>query len=562
MIVAQASRAPARALLLRVLVPLVLALLVGAGCAYQKAMDRGEAAMRAGDYDRAVHHFTRATRLDPEEDEAHQRLAEAKAAAVGVRLAGARDALARGALIDAARVTGEALRLLPDDPQAAALGQDVLAAVEARGRQHLALREHALARTLYADTMALLGDSQGRIVSADQAAVAAWIAWLTEGRDRATKAGRIGDALLQQRQIVELAPSAVERARCTQLATQLRERHEVVLEQRQLVDDDRHRRGGHRPGKGGAERRFTELAQSLAQVGAAQWLRVLGPDAPASARAAGIIAHTMREPRVDARHDLEVRTAEYQSGTRPVPNPARLARERDVHDAERRVLEAEQEVTRRERDVEQARAEVDREGPPPDRETYAERRLEDARDALDRARQSLLAERDNLRSWREDLARIPPFVPEPVFSTHSFEVKKVAVRAESSLTAVVDWPGQDGAPATTPLLVEAFDEGWADQPIIGLPADPIALPSERELVDAVMSAARAELDRLVQVAFAQAVSAQRARAMALDGDARMDALVAYLLMDPAVVDPEADALVWEVRGIPNAAALLDTCGSF
>jgi hypothetical protein len=81
------------------------------------------------------------------------------------------------------------------------------------------------------------------------------------------------------------------------------------------------------------------------------------------------------------------------------------------------------------------------------------------------------------------------------------------------------------------------------------------------MVGGLMSAAAAQLQGQVQAAFRRALETERGFALSLEGDARVEALVTFLLMDRSITDPEADALLFELRGVPGASTLLDSCGN-
>jgi len=527
--------------------------LLGTGCAFQAAMSRGEDAMRAGDYERAVREYGEATRLDPDDSDARTALAKARVGAVSGRLDGAREALAAGKLVDAAHDVGEAERLLPGDQQVAVLADEVLAAVVKAVHVHILARQHLMALTLIDEVRGSLPDREGRLATEQTRTHAMWVSALTEGRDAAIKLGRVGDALLQERQLIALQPSAVERAKCGQLRTQLRQKYEVVIEQEPTVEEGRDRRQAD-PG-----RRMLEIGRRLAQVGDGQWLRVVSPDE--SGRGKGLVlGYAASEPRIRLEREVREGRGEYQAGTMQVPNPRRGPLEQRALDLERSAIDGERDVARSDEEARQAALEVEREGQTPDITTPAEQRLFDARARLDAARADLIERRAQLQRARDDLAREPPFLLEPVMRTHSYDIELLTVRAMSVLTTTVGLRNKPSTPLTRPVTVAASDTTWSAQPILNLPGDPANLPSDRELEAMLADALTNELSAQIQAAFARVVDDQRARAMALDGDARVEQLVVFLAMDPAVADPEVDALLWEVRGIPAAGALLDTCG--
>ncbi|MFO0747176.1 MAG: tetratricopeptide repeat protein [Myxococcota bacterium] len=548
---------------------LLACLALGAGCAFSNAMSRGEDAMHAGDYDRAVAAYSEAVSIDPGDRDARAMLAKAKAGAVSMRLGGARDALAHGDLVGAARAAHESHQLLPDEPQVVRLLDDVTAAVVTAGRADVQQKRFADARDLYADVNAAMPESHDALDREDDLAIAAWVGQLTTGRDAATKAGRLADALLQERQIIELQPSAVERARCGQLRTQLRSRYEVIVQQDPGEDDDddidarrpdgRHEVRHHHREHGGPLDQLTAIGKRLAGASDVQWLRVLSPlDPPGKGP---VVGYSMREPRIQFDRQVTQRSGQFEAGKRELPNPDYGPVQRRLQGAEGRTSAAVAEVGRQEGAQAEAQKAVDREGPTPDAQTPAEDALAAANARLEHARQELQAARQELQAARDAAAQVPPFIYEPVFKVHTYDVETQTVRISTVLTTNIGTRAKPGAPMSRPIIIEVSDAAWAPQPVLGLPGDPMTLPSERELRAQLLDAVTAEIQHEIVEAFDMGIADQRAHAMSLDGDQRMEQLVAYLLMDPAIVDAEADALIWEVRGIPNAAALVDTCGS-
>jgi len=537
----------------RTFVWILCCLFLGTGCAFQAAMSRGEEAMQARDYERAVREYSEATRLDPADRDARNALERARTGAVSARLDTARAALMAGQLVDAAHDVGEAERLLPGDQQVAVLADEVLAAVVKAVHVHILARQHLMALTLIDEVRGSLPDREGRLPSEESRTRAMWITSLTEDRDGAIKLGRIGDALLQERQLIELQPSAVERAKCGQLKTQLRQKYEVVLEQAPIADEGRGRRSG--PGM-----RLVEIGRRLAQVGESQWLRVVSPDESGKGKGL-VLGYSVSEPRIGTDREVREGRGEYQAGTRQVLNPRRLDLEARMSELNDTTNKNERDARAADEDVRQAMDAVDREGPTPDVVTPAEQRLDDARARREAVRVHMNEVRRLSQATRDDLMREPPFLLEPVMRGLSYDIELRTVRAMSLLTTTLGLRNKPSTPLTRPIEVGASDTSWAPQPLLSLPGDPSILPSDHELMDMLVDALTAALGAQIQSAFSRAVTEQRARAMALDGDARVEQLVVYLAMDPAVADPEVDALLWEVRGIPASATLLDTCGT-
>ncbi len=524
---------------LRILACFSLALTLLGGCAYKNALERGDQAMAAQRYEDALGEYEAALKLKPDSAEARQKLAAARAEAVGLRIAAARTKLAAKDLHGAIAEAAGALTLRADSPEVVGLVDEVLAAVIREGERHSGAGHHAEAVALYDTAVIGLPGERARIEAPRQATLTRWIAALDIGAKAAEDAGRQGDALLQRAMMVELGDAG---------ATGDRDRLREALRATLMF---RVRQTG--PVRDGA---FTELGQRLTGLDPVRWIEVLAPNAPAP-EAAATLSFSLPKPRFAAGKSSRSETARYQSATRQIPNPFYKSAQDRVKDRERAVLEAEKEVTEQERYVGQYTQDVAREGDTPTTSTGAEQNLNNARSRLESARNKVNAERDQLQQARDDLARTQESSEEPVFSTLDYKITTHVITATTRLVATIT--GRNGVKTelAKDLLETAGDETHEAQSVADIPADPLELPPPETLEAKLREAAFAELTTRIGGAFAAyRQSLLDAANQATSDDDRADKLVRYMVVDSSASDPAIDEAIWKLRGIPEASARL------
>jgi hypothetical protein len=261
---------------------------------------------------------------------------------------------------------------------------------------------------------------------------------------------------------------------------------------------------------------------------------------------------------IDSSTSTRRESASYQSGVRSVENPFYRSRLDRVTDEERRLVDYENDVTRLENDLARYQSDVAREGPTPNVSTGAEQNMWNAESQLESARRRVVDQRNQLQQAREELRREPPTREEPVYSELLFTVTTHTVRAASSLKASIEH--SDGRPAQEnggPLEALASDEEHAEQPLAGVPADPLQLPPREAFSEELSRQAGERLVALVLESFAGHRQKMLERAQAATGsEEKLDGLVGYLLADLGNAPGEVVAEVARLSGVPDPIGAL------
>ena len=116
--------------------------------------------------------------------------------------------------------------------------------------------------------------------------------------------------------------------------------------------------------------------------------------------------------------------------------------------------------------------------------------------------------------------------------------------------------GRSGVRIEEPIEVVASDDENDAQPIAGVPADPLTLPSDREFTEQLHARAAERLNLELARSFDGYRQAALSRAESAAGHDRLEGLVRYLLIDPARVDASIEDAIFRDSGVPRAAALL------
>ncbi|MCA9715735.1 MAG: hypothetical protein KC468_13740, partial [Myxococcales bacterium] len=397
----------------------------------------------------------------------------------------------------------------------------------------------------FADAMALLDattrglpSARESISAAADATRAAWVAALEAGATAAEQAGRKGDALLQRAQLLALTASAEAKAACDRLRVELKAAHGLVIAQR------------------GRDAGFQALAPQLVGSDPVRWLQVLAPGAKTPEPRAtlefslGKAKFTTDTARRDA-------TARYQSGTKQVPNPFYEQRQRALLEQETRVTQAEQDVVKQQQKVEQYRADVQREGDTPNVSTGAEQNLYNAENRLESDRRSLQSEQNQLMQKQRELANTPQYQDEPVYETVTYPVTTHTLRASAPLRGAATLNAGEPLAINQDLAEEARDDEHSGHSAAGVAPDPLELPAKDALAQKLQAQALSVLEGQINAIFQRYRDGYRARVdAAASDDERVDALVIYTLLDPTTPDPALDATLLQLRGVPNASALL------
>jgi tetratricopeptide (TPR) repeat protein len=503
---------------------LLLSVTLMFGCAWQGHIKKGDEFLAAGNYDAAATEYAEALRLRPDDAEIAAKLREAQGGQVELRSQRARAALDANDTAQAIALAAEAFGILPDHPATTALIDHVVDVAGQRAKTSAEAGQFAEAMAIYDQILAGLPSARDRVTADAKAVTDAWVAKLTTAASEAEAAMRIGSALLYRSKIAALTgqPSPERDAAREQVAAQLR--YVVVIK-------------GKQPG-------------SLLEI------------ASAGERPAATMTLTIGKPKFGSDKQTREQEAQYQSGTKQVPNPFYKSAQDDVLDEERRQVEAENEVTKQEQYVSQYSAEVSREGDTPGVSTGAEQNLWNAESRLESAQRSLQDQRNAVIRAKEKAASTPQMSEEPVYSTHRYKITTHILTATVQVKAQLEHA--DGRPPISidqPLTASAQDDENAAQSVAGIAEDPLSLPSKDELA--------AQLDGqaapMVGAVIAESFTGHRQGLLALAGAAaepnqKLELLLHHVILDPRNVDAQVVADILALSGVPDAATLLATPG--
>jgi tetratricopeptide (TPR) repeat protein len=518
---------------------LLLSVTLMFGCAWQGHIKKGDEFLAAGNYDAAATEYAEALRLRPDDAEIAAKLREAQGGQVELRSQRARAALDANDTAQAIALAAEAFGILPDHPATTALIDHVVDVAGQRAKTSAEAGQFAEAMAIYDQILAGLPSARDRVSADAKAVTDAWVAKLTTAATEAEAAMRIGSALLYRSKIAALTgqPSPERDAAREQVAAQLR--YVVVIK-----------------AKGGGA--GDTVAASLLGKQPGSLLEI----ASAGERPAATMTLTIGKPKFGTDKQTREQEAQYQSGTKQVPNPFYKSAQDDVLDEERRQVEAENEVTKQEQYVSQYSAEVSREGDTPGVSTGAEQNLWNAESRLESAQRSLQDQRNAVIRAKEKAASTPQTSEEPVYSTHRYKITTHILTATVQVKAQLEHA--DGRPPISidqPLTASAQDDENAAQSVAGIAEDPLSLPSKDELAAQLDGQAAPMVGAVIAESFAghrQGLLAQAGAAA--EPTQKLELLLHHVISDPRSVDAQVVADILALSGVPDAATLLATPG--
>ncbi len=526
---------------IRKTLPLLLVLLaLTSGCAFKKAMKAGDGHMHSQRWSQALASYEKAIRLKPQSMEAQAKVTEAQGKLFEASAASAHAAMQRGDYRGAVVAGAEVFSRLPASPARDELINGIAAGVNTQIDRDLAAGEFRGALQLIDAAGAGLPPWTAAMTTRRTEAVALWVQSLETLAEAARISGRPGDAILCVAKIAQLTGAPEHAARRDQLRRQLDDSLRYVIQPRGKVRD-----------KG-----FMAVAPLLTVRDPGPLLQVLGPRE--KGRAAAKLSVTLGSPRFSASQTRGTKSAEYQSGTKQVPNPSFKTAEDKVTSEERRLNDAEGEVMKQTEYVEKYGDDVAREGASPNTSTGAEQNLSNAKSRLEAARRKVQDQRGQLQQARESLRRVEQFKEEPVFSTHTYTVVTHTLQAQVRLFGSIEH--SDGRPAlgfNFTLETSASDDTHPIQHIAKIGADPLTLPSKSELSSRLWKDAQTKIEASILQSF-QAYRQRfldAARAATTEAEV-IEGLVTYILLDPGSVEPEAVNRLAQLRRIEGADALL------
>ncbi len=510
------------------------------GCAYGRHIKTGDELFQKGEYDQALAQYEAAQKVDPKAEEARLKVSAAREKVVEQSTVHARESLGKGDFLGAMGGAAKAFKQLPDSSNVQALVREVSEGTQAGAAALLGRQEFAQGVKLLETLEQQLPTEAPAVAPRITEARAAWTASLLARAARAEKAGLDAEALLLLSKAAQLSPGAPGTERREQLRTRLLERHGYSV---QLSGAP-------------AEPGFSYVASGLKERPFHGVVRVLGAGEK-TARPHAVLRASLRAPGFDFRNSVRTESAQYQSGTRQVPNPFYEMRERDVETEERRLVEYENEVMRQQQYVEQYQADVAREGSTPNVSTGAEQNLSNAQSRLISARARVMDQRNQVQRARENFRRESPTKDEPVYSALAYSVTTHVLSATTQVRGAIEH--QDGRPALEldmPLAVDARDDEHAAQPIAGVAQDPLQLPSKESLTQALYADALKHMVSSIEQSAASYQASLLQAAREAPQEKKLNGLAIYLLVAPgnAVMDVQEE--LQALSGIPDAVAVL------
>ncbi|RAL25019.1 hypothetical protein DL240_02055 [Lujinxingia litoralis] len=254
--------------------------------------------------------------------------------------------------------------------------------------------------------------------------------------------------------------------------------------------------------------------------------------------------------------EVEERSQEYQSGTRMVENPVHSGQRSALISREQDVLELERDIAKEELRLQEYRREFRRRTRDGESTTFVESDIERSERRLSRYHQSLIDARYSMERQFLELEKVPPYVEEPVYSEHFYEVVGQWASLEGAFDARVQVVGADvDEQKGIAFAKSSVSYRHAAQPVLGLARRAESLPSEAALREAFAEEVLRESVGLVADSF----ETYRERWL-VPGDGgeseRVEALATYVLLSPQSVAPQAARELEELTGIARPQDVL------
>jgi len=519
---------------------LTFLLTVLAGCAYGRHIKSGDELFQKGEYEQALAQYEAAQKLDPKAEEAHLKVSAAREKVVEQSTALARESLGKGDFLGAVAGAAKAFKQLPDSGTVQALVREVSEGTRAGAAALIGQQQFAQGLKLLETLGAQLPTEASTVAPRLTEARAAWTASLLGRAQKAEKAGLDAEALLLLSKAAQLTPGAPGTERREPLRTRLLERHGYSVQLSGTPTE---------PG-------FAYVSAGLKERPFPGVVRVLGAGEKA-ARPNAVLRASLGAPGFDARSKSRTESAQYQSGTRQVPNPFYETRERNLETEERRLVEYENEVMRQQQYVEQYQADVAREGSTPNVTTGAEQNLSNAQSRLISARARVMDQRNQVQRAREELRRESPTKDEPVYSSLAYTVTTHVLTAVSQVRGSIEHP--DGRPTLaldTPLVAAAHDDEHPAQPIARVAKDPLQLPSKESLTQELYADALKLLVSGIEQSAASYQASLLEAARQAPPEKKLNGLAVYLLVSPGKAVMDVQEELQALSGIPDAVSVL------
>lgn len=511
-----------------------------AGCAYGKHIDRGDEYYKNGQYTNALNEYQAALNLKPDSKEARNKVRQAKLKLTQRYTASARKKLQAGDYLGAITATADARDNAPNVKMVTSLINEVSTSVQAQAQTKTEAKSYAEAMQLLQALYDGLPSQQPSIEKQIEALKKTWsTSLITQGRE-AEKRKHEGDALLLYTKASTLVMIPEVVAKRDELRAKLLAQNPYVVRLKAK----------------NSNKAYKVISQAIKPTTWPQNIR-LASNIKASKPHATVM-FKLGNSKITRSKQSTVRSAQYQSGTRQVPNPAYKRAQDNVLQEERRVLDRQKDVTRLEQNVQRYQQQVAREGDTPNRTTGAEQNLSNEQSRLTSARRNLQSQQEQLLRRKQELANVPQTIEEPIMATLSYPVDTHTVVASLPMDIeIVHADKREPLSMTKIIGVNASDSTHAAYPIARVAADPLNLPSPAFMLNQVYNSALKQ----TQKTMLQSLSSYRAglldAAKNVDNDGqRIHQYVIYLLLDPTQASPEVIAEINSKRGIPDAHKLL------
>lgn len=520
------------------LLALIAALLLLAGCAYGNHIDKGDEYSSKRQYELALQEYHAALKLKPDSDEAKSRIRDTKLRLIQVYVTQARQQLTDQDYQGAINTASNAYAQDSASQVVKSLILEVSAKVQAQADLSTGQQDFATSLSLLHALYEQLPPEREVLENKIAATQTQWADHLNQRAQAAEQANRAGDALLLYTKAASLTMTPEASAKRDELRAKLIDQNAYIFEVALKSSS---------PSERAAYDALTKAAWT-------QDVRLAAPKAKAHAKLSVVGA----KPAFSRDQSTSSRTVSYKSGTRQIPNPAYKSRQDEVLREQRELNRYQQEVARYEKDVARYEQDVAREGDTPNVTTGAEQNLYYARNNLQRARENLTRQQDRVFRAQEQAANTPQLIEEDVYSNLTYPITTHTVRGDLPFSVNISHAdGRSPVNASTVLSVSASDTEHAAYSVANIPYDPKQLPSDAELTSNLHAQAQSFARRVLL----ESLSSHRqrlleqAKATAEDGE-RIHLYVIYILLDPTDVNPEVVAEIAQARGVPDSDKLL------
>ncbi len=518
---------------------LALCILLLVGCsAYGEYIEKGDKHFKDGDYASALAYYERAAEIDPESQEARQKIGQAKSKLVGEYKAQAQQSINAGDPLGAVIAASKAHAAAPDSKVTTEVINMASSNAEQAAAKFEAQHDFSTALMLRESVATNIPPKSATFNQKADATRNNWAAYLSNRADEAESKKQFGRAFVLHAKIAQLTNDP-----------QARDRAKLLLAS--VAKDSIYRVNSKTSGSILGANVLKKIRTH--QVGTL----VISSDDDPSALAQ--LSFKASRPKFDTTVSTRTDSVRYQSGTKQVPNPFYESRLDDLEREERYLIDAQEDVIRYENDVARYQEAVANEGPSPNTSTGAEQSLSRAQSSLESARRKVIDQQRSVQRAREAVRDEPQFKEEPVYSDWPFTVETHTVQATSQIRATLSH--KDGRSALTidgTAKYSDSDDTHQPQPTPNLAGDPLQLPSQSDMTAKLIETASAELIALIDKSFMQWRDGLMQQALAApDQDERVDLMVRYIISDHRRVAPEAVNEIKSGEGVPDAVALVE-----